>query len=97
MQFHAVSFVNNGGLLTMPYPFIYPTRPDGLAPGAVWWNGGVISVVPGVTPDPTAPPLYFASTFPAQLLALGGGNLPLLNPGPGTGQLWNDGGVIAIA
>ncbi|MBR8168978.1 hypothetical protein KDX27_14755 [Burkholderia cenocepacia] len=97
MQFHSDSFVNNDGLLTMPYPFTYPTSPAGLPAGAVWWNGGVISVVPGVIPDPTAPPLYFAFTFPAQLLALGGGNLPLLNPGPGTGQLWNDGGVIAIA
>lgn len=97
LQFETVKFVNNGGLLTMPFPLTYPSSPVGLAPGAVWWNGGVISVIPGVMPDPTAPPLYFQYTFPRQLLSLGGGNLPLTNPGPGTGQLWNDGGVVAIA
>ncbi|MDN7658432.1 hypothetical protein [Burkholderia cenocepacia] len=97
LQFETDKFVNNGGLLTLPFPLTYPSGPAGLAPGAVWWNGGVISIIPGVTPDPTAPPLYFQYTFPQQLLALGGGNLPLTNPGPGTGQLWNDGGVIAIA
>lgn len=97
LQFETDKFVNNGGLLTLPFPLTYPSGPAGLAPGAVWWNGGVISIIPGVTPDPTAPPLYFQYTFPQQLLALGGGNLPLTNPGPGTGQLWNDGGVVAIA
>ncbi|MBU9147490.1 hypothetical protein KTD26_34075, partial [Burkholderia multivorans] len=97
LQFVTDKFVNNGGVLTLGFPLTYPTSPAGLAPGSVWWNGGVISVVPGVTPDPSAPPLYFIYTFPPQLLALGGGNLPLSNPGPGTGQLWNDGGVVAIA
>ncbi|WP_369065317.1 hypothetical protein [Burkholderia gladioli] len=96
LQISIVKFVNNGGVLTMDYPLVYPTSPVGLAPGAVWWNGGVISVIPGVTPDPTAPPLFFATTFPLQLLALGGGNLPLTNPGVSS-QLWNDGGVVAIA
>lgn len=97
LQFVTDKFENNGGVLTLGFPLTYPTSPVGLAPGSVWWNGGGISIVPGVTPDPTAPPLYFAYTFPPQLLALGGGNLPLSNPGPGTGQLWNDGGVVAIA
>ncbi|RQV56090.1 hypothetical protein [Burkholderia cenocepacia] len=97
LQFNFVKFANDGGILTMQFPFTYPTSPVGLAPGSVWWNGGWISVVPGVTPDPTAPPLYFAYTFPQQLLILGGGNLPLTNPGPGTGQLWNNGGAISIA
>ncbi|MCM2546203.1 hypothetical protein ACVCII_03990 [Burkholderia glumae] len=96
LQINIVKFINNGGVLTMNYPLTYPTSPTGLAAGAVWWNGGVISVIPGITPDPSAPPLFFSSTFPPQLLALGGGNLPLTNPGV-SGQLWNDGGVVAIA
>lgn len=97
LQFTTDKFENNGGVLTLPAPLTYPSSPSGLAAGAVWWNGGVISVTPGITPDPSAPPLYFQYTFPQQLLSLGGGNLPLTNPGPGTGQLWNDGGVVAIA
>ncbi|SAK53666.1 hypothetical protein AWB78_01348 [Caballeronia calidae] len=91
------SFVNDGGVLYLPIALSYPTDPTGLPDGAVWWNGGVISVIPGVIPDPTAPPLYFDFTFPPDLLALGGGNLPLTNPGSGTGQLWNNGGVVSIA
>ncbi|WP_226377140.1 MULTISPECIES: hypothetical protein [Burkholderia] len=97
LQFDFVRFANTDGLLTMQFPFNYPTSPVGLSPGAVWWNGGTISVIPGVTPDPTAPPLYFGTTFPPELLALGGGNLPLTPRTDGSGQLWNDGGLIAIS
>lgn len=97
INFITNSFINDGGVLYLPYALTYPTSSIGLAAGSVWWNGGVISVVPGHTPDPSAPALYFQYTFPAQLLALGGGNLPLSNPGIGTGQLWNNGGVISIA
>ncbi|MBU9525062.1 hypothetical protein [Burkholderia multivorans] len=96
LQFNVAKFANNGGLLTMQFAFTYPTNPTGLSAGSVWWNGGVVSVIPGVTPDPSAPPLYFSTTSPAELLALGGGNLPLSNPGV-TGQLWNNGGAISIA
>jgi len=97
LDFIVDSFVNDGGVLYLPYALTYPTSSVGLAAGSVWWNGGVISVVPGVTPNPSAPAVYFQYTFPAQLLSLGGGNLPLSNPGPGTGQLWNNGGVVSIA
>ena len=97
LQFNIVKFFNDGGVLTMPFAFTYPTSPVGLAPGAVYWNGGLISVVPGVTPNPSAPPLYFDTTFPLELLALGGGNLPLTPPATGTGQLWNNFGAISIA
>lgn len=90
------SLINDGGLLYLPYALTYPSSPDGLAPGSIWWNGGVLCVVPGVTPDPSVPPVYFQYLFPAPLLALGGGNLPLSNPG-NSGQLWNNGGAISIA
>jgi hypothetical protein len=97
LNFVTDSFINDGGVVYLPYALTYPTSPLGLAAGAVWWNGGVISVIPGHTPDPSAPPLYFQYTFPAQLLSLGGGNLPLSNPGVGSGQLWNNGGVVCAA
>ena len=96
MAFTSVAFSNNGNLLTLNAALDYPTSPIGLAAGSVWYNGGVICVVAGVTPDPTAAPLYFSSTTPQQLLELGGGNLPLTNPN-NAGQLWNDGGAIAIS
>ncbi|KDR41535.1 hypothetical protein BG61_16675 [Caballeronia glathei] len=97
-QFVNVNLINNGGILQMTLPLNFPTSPDGLVPGALWYNGGVISVIPGVTPNPSAPPVFFSQTLtPQELLTLGGGNLPLTNPGDGTLQLWNDAGVISIA
>lgn len=89
---------NNGGALAIETPPAdYPTIPNGLPPGSVWNDGLEIVVIPGVTPNPAAPPLFFGSVTAEQLLLTGGGNLPLTNPGAGTLQLWNDGGVIAIA
>lgn len=89
---------NNGGALaiTIP-PADYPTSPVGLPAGSVWNDGLEIAVVPGISPNPKAPPLFFGSITAEQLLQTGGGNLPLSNPGAGTLQLWNDGGVVAIA
>jgi len=91
-----IGFFNDGGVLWMTAPLNYPTSPTGLAAGAIWYNGGTVSVIPGITPDPLAPPVYFGTLTASGLLALGGGNLPLTNPGS-TGQLWNNGGVISIA
>lgn len=95
--FSYVGFYSDGGVLAMYDATGYPQSSEGLAPGAVWWNSGVICVVPGITPNPTASALYVNSTTPSQLLALGGGNLPLSNPGVGTTQLWNNGDVISVA
>lgn len=97
LTFVTVAFINDGGLLQMVTALSYPSSPTSLPAGSVWYNGGLISVVPGITPNPLAPPLYFATTTPTLLLATGGGNLPLTMPTPGSGQLWNNGGVIAIA
>lgn len=95
--FAAVNFLNDDGVLWMTAPLNYPTSPVGLAHGAVWYNGGTVAVVPGVTPNPTAPPVFFSSITAAGLLALGGGNLPLTNPGAGAGQLYNNGGLVSIS
>jgi hypothetical protein len=93
--FVAISFLNDGGVLWMTAPLNYPTSPTGLPVGAVWYNGGTVSVISGG--PGTGAPVFFGSITAAGLLALGGGGLPLTNPGVGTGQLWNNGGVIAIA
>lgn len=85
---------NVGGWLVVDSAADWPTDSD--TPGALYSNGGLVTVVPGVVPDPTAPPVFFGITADV-LLALGGGNLPLDNPGPGSGQLYNQGGVVVIA
>lgn len=95
IAFVALHFTNSSGSLHLAEPLYYPTSAAGLPAGAVWDNGGTINVVPGVTPDPHAPPMMFATIDPIQLLSLGGGNLPLTNPGV-TGQLWNNAGVVSI-
>ena len=74
----------------------YPTSPNGLAAGAVWNNGLTIGVIPGITPNPSAPPVFFGSVTSSSLLAAGGGNLPLGDPNR-VNQLWNNGGEIAVS
>ncbi|MCO8325907.1 hypothetical protein ABEG10_23425 [Burkholderia cenocepacia] len=93
-SFISVSFLNDGGVLWMTAPLNYPTSPVGLAAGKVWYNGGVVSVIPGGSG--TGAPVYFGSITAAALLALGGGGLPTSNPGVHN-QLWNNGGVISIS
>jgi hypothetical protein len=88
-------FVNNNGLLQLAQlPPDWPTSPASLPPGAVWSDDLVVAVVPGATPNPNAPPLFYSTITPARLLAIGGGNLPLANPNT-PDQLWNDSGTVA--
>lgn len=90
-------FYNNGGALAATsLPAGYPTSDAGLPVGAIWSNGLEISVVPGFVPNPAAPAVFFNAITAAQLLAIGGGNLPLNDPQVNL-QLWNDGGVVAIS
>lgn len=90
-------FYSDGGVLALFSPSDYPQSPANLPAGSVFWNRGIISVVAGIVPNPVATPLYFGDVTPDELLISGGGNLPLANPGPGTKQLWNNGGVVSIA
>lgn len=92
--FVSVNFENDGGMLWMTAALNYPTSPAGLPAGSVWYNGGTVSVVPGITPTPT--PVYFGVVTASELLASGGGNLPLTNPN-NHNQLWNNGGLICIS
>jgi hypothetical protein len=89
-----ISFYNDGGLLWMTAPLNYPTSPVGLSTGAVWYNGGTVSVIPGG--PGTGAPVFFGAITAAGLLALGGGGLPTTNPN-NLNQLWNNGGVICIS
>ena len=75
----------------------YPTSATGLPAGSVWSNAGNVNVVPGITPNPTAPKLYFATTDALGLLGIGGGNLPLTAGTTGSGQIWNNGGVVTVS
>lgn len=88
---------NDAGLLQLVTSTGWPSTPMGLSAGAVWNNGGAVSVVPGQTPNPYAQPQYYGLISSAALLVLGGGNLPLTNPGVGSGELWNNNGLVSVA
>ena len=89
-------FFNDSGILTISAGSSYPTVFEDLLPGSIWNNGGVVSIVLGGSTSVGAP-LYYGTVTPAQLLAAGGNSLPITNPGVGTGQLWNNNGVVAVA
>lgn len=89
-------FWDDGGVLVLFATSGYPTSPGALSPGDIWSNGLVVSVVTGGSPV-ASPPIYFGSVTAAGLLALGGLVLPT-SPGlTGSGQLWNNGGVVSIS
>lgn len=92
-----VDLWDDGGVLAAFASANFPSSAIGLVAGAIWSNAGVVSVVPGITPIPGQPPVFFSLITAPALLALGGGILPATNPGAGTGQLWNNGGVVSIA
>jgi hypothetical protein len=87
---------DNGGALGLLPMANWPPLSGGLAPGAFYDNGGEAAIVPGITPNPAAPPIYFGLVTSAGLLLMGGGNLPTSDP-DNLDQLWNDGGVVAIS
>lgn len=90
--------LSDGGVLILTGPTAgFPTSMSGLPVGAFWSNGGVVSVVPGAVPDPTAAAVFFNSSSTASLLALTGANLPVTAPLAGRGQLWNSGGEVWIS
>lgn len=77
---------NNGGVLCLTDDTGWPTDIDG-APGTVWSNGGVCSVVPGAMPVVGAP-VYLGQITSAQLLALDARILLGLSPSAGSQQLF---------
>lgn len=92
-----LGLLDDGGVLQLESGIGYPTNSTGLAPGAVWNNGLTVAVVPGITPNPSAAPIFFGTISAIELLVLGGGNLPTTAPAPDTLQLWNNGGLVCVA
>lgn len=90
--------VNDMGVLqlTSAGTIGYPTSPVGLGAGAVYNDNLSIGVAFGATPNPTAPMMFFGSVTAASLLATGGGNLPISDPG-NILQLWNNGGLVCVS
>lgn len=93
----STGLLNDHGVLQLNVPATgWPTSSAGLSPGAVWNNGFTVAVIPGMTPNPLAPPVFFNAISAPSLLSLGGGNLPLTNPGV-PNQLWNNAGLVCIS
>lgn len=92
----ASGLANNGGVLQVITPAGWPTSASGLPAGAVWDAGGAVYVIPGITPNPAAPPVLYSSITAAGLLALGGGDLPLIDPVNAL-QIWNNGGIACVS
>ena len=93
------NLTNVGGVLHIADATGWQTSSSGLPAGAVWANGGsggIVMIVPGVTPDPFAAPLIFGIVTSATLLMIGGGNLPLSDPHV-IGQIWNDADVATVS
>jgi uncharacterized protein YmfQ (DUF2313 family) len=88
---------NIGGVLEVIDATGWPTSAAGLSTGAVWdAGGGAVYVIPGITPDPSAPPVFFGAITSAGLLAIGGGNLPITDPTNAL-QLWNNRGIVCVS
>ena len=88
---------NVGGVLHVTIATGWPIASTDLLPGALWDNSGIATVIAGMTPNPFAVPIYFGLITSAQLLTIGGGNLPTSSPGVGSLQLWNNSGVVNVA
>lgn len=98
----STGLINDGGLLILDPAFTvgWSTSDAGLPPGSLWangGNGGVITVVPGGSPQPGSAPMFFGQVTSDQVLLFGANSFPLSGPTAGTLQLWNNGGVICIA
>lgn len=91
------NLINDGGWLVIVNALGWPNGPATLPPGSLWSNGNAVSVIPGATPNPAARPIFFGSINSNDLLGTTGKNLPLSSPQAGSGQLWNNGGIVSIA
>lgn len=100
-------FGNDGGVLYVAgKPPGWQIGSDGLLPGALYlvidiFPGTLyaIGVVPGDTPDPSAPPILLPGLQSEPFLIEGGGNLPRSVDGSGlaANQLFNNGGLVCVA
>jgi len=90
-----IALQNDGGVVFMDTPWEFPVTSNGLLPGQIYWDGGVLAIVPGLTFDPSQPPLYLSD--PSWLVLLSGaGGMPTTIPGNHDQRLCNVGGVVCI-
>lgn len=86
---------NVGGVLKVTSPNYWPGSPTGLGPGALWSEDAFAFVVPGNTPNPSAPPVIFGAINAFGLLALTGVNLPFAPVV--ANQIWNNAGTLNVS
>lgn len=89
----------DGGVVILNYPGAnWPTTPYTAVNG--WWsNGGLVSIVyPASSVDTFEGPVFYAGMSDVELLqSINPFGLPGYDPGQMAGQLWNDGGVLAVS
>lgn len=88
----AAVFALNGNFVVFDTNVSFPTSAPSWS-GAAWDNGGFLSGVPGITPNPTAPSQFFESINPSFFLWYGVGSLPIVDPHV-LDQLWLNGGFV---
>lgn len=93
----AYPFWVDGGTLILVDPAQLTQSPFGLAAWSFWSNSGELAIVPGTGPTGGGRALFYGTATLIDLMTVGGAGLPSSNPGPGTGQFWNDGYVVAVA
>lgn len=72
-----ILYSDGGVLAIVPVTDNYPAWSASLAAGALYSNGHVVTVAGTISPNPRAAPVFFPGITGNQLLALGGGDLPL--------------------
>ena len=82
--------------LVAPGSWDYQNDATGLAAGNVWSNAGAVCVVLPTSPNPAALPRFYGLISAQQLQAIGGGDLPVTDPGV-LGQLWNFAGQVCVS
>jgi hypothetical protein len=92
---------NDNGILILTDATGWPTAAT--TPGALYADppigGGptTIGCVGPTSPNPSAPPVMFGFITADALLALGGANLPITGPRPGSLIIWNNAGLLCVA
>jgi hypothetical protein len=86
---------NDGGVAYMLNPWEFPTAPGGLLPGQIWYDGGVLAIMPGYIYDVSQPSLHLG--VPSyQVLLAGAVSMPFANPRRHDFRFWNNGGLVCI-
>lgn len=88
-----IALQNDGGVVFMDTPWEFPVTSSGLLPGQIYWDGGVLAIMPGYIFDPTQPPLFLYSQSWEVLLA-GAYSMLSVNPGKHNQRLWSNGLLV---